>query len=252
MNPLSSYQYQDIGVNIELTPRVTLDNDVVLDLTVDASQLGPDKAIAGVTVPIFVQRKVATRLRLRDGESNLLAGLMQESDQSSVSGFPGAIHVPGLKQLFSKNSTQNDQVEIVMMLTPHIIRSQEITEEDLKSIYIGSQQNLGVGGTPPLINLPQGGGESGAAPATPPGPGQPGYVQAGPGGIAVAVPPGSTPIPGTVLAPTPPPPSSPPPPADASARHPRRRRSKPRRLRRRPPRRRRSRRRRRGSAQRRW
>ena len=209
VNPLSSYQYKDVGVNIEMTPRVTLDGDIILDLTLEDNQVGSDKAVAGVTVPTFVQRTVGTRLRLRDGESNLLAGLMQESDQSSVTGFPGAIHVPGLKQLFSRNNSQNDQVEIVMMLTPHIIRSQEITEDDLKTIYIGSQQNLGVGGPPPLI-APGVGENEAAAPAAPaaPRPGQPGYVQPGPGGVAVAVPPGSTPVPGTVLAPTPPPPTT--------------------------------------------
>jgi general secretion pathway protein D len=205
VNPLSSYQYKDVGVNIEMTPRVTLDGDIILDLSLEDNQVGSDKAVAGVTVPTFVQRTVSTRLRLRDGESNLLAGLMQESDQSSVTGFPGAIHVPGLKQLFSRNSSQNDQVEIVMMLTPHIIRSQEISEDDLKAIYIGSQQNLGVGGAPPLIAPPAVGENE---PAAAPKPGQPGLVQTGPGGVAVTVPPGSTPVPGTVLAPKPEPPAT--------------------------------------------
>jgi len=210
VNPLSSYQYKDVGVKVELTPRVTVEGDIILDLTLEDNQLGADKAVAGVTVPSFVQRTVTTRLRLRDGESNLLAGLIQERDAASVSGFPGAIHLPFFKQLFSSNTVQNDQVEIVMLLTPHIVRTQELTENDLKPIYIGSQQNLGVGGPPPLISAPpveplppppaaapQPGVAAPAAPGTPP-------VIRAPDGTLVAPPPGSTPVPGTVLA-TPPP-----------------------------------------------
>jgi type II secretory pathway component GspD/PulD (secretin) len=206
VNPLSSYQYKDVGVNIDMTPRVTLEGDIILDLTLEDDALGADKSVAGVTVPTFVQRKVTTRLRLRDGESNLLAGLLQTNDQTSVTGFPGAIHVPILSQLFSKNSTSNDQLEIVMMLTPHIIRSQEITEDDLKPVYIGSGQNIAVGGPPPLIvqpgaEQPAAAGQPAAAPAAAPA-GTPAY-----GGTTtpgVTTPPGSTPVPGTVLAPTPP------------------------------------------------
>ncbi len=89
VNPLSSYQYQDIGVNVDMTPTVTLDGDIRLDLTLDNSQLGPDTNVGGVTVPSFVQRKVSTRLRLRDGESNLLAGLLQTTDHERRVGVPG-------------------------------------------------------------------------------------------------------------------------------------------------------------------
>ncbi len=89
---------------------------------------------------------MTTRLRLRDGESNLLAGLLQENTSESIRGFPGAIHVPVLKQLFSGNNKTIDQTDIVMLLTPHIVRTHEITEDDLKPLFIGSQQNLGVGG----------------------------------------------------------------------------------------------------------
>jgi hypothetical protein len=195
-----------------MTPTVTLEGDIRLDITLDSSSRGADVSIGGVNIPSFVQRTVTTRLRLRDGESNLLAGLYQENDQNGVSGFPGAIHVPFLKQVFSSNTSQTDQIDIVMLLTPHIVRTHEITEADLRPIYIGSQQNLGVGGPPPLIagqpEAPP--AQAPVAPAPPaagttlPGPIAPGQVIRGPGGTTVAVPPGTTPVPGTVLAPTPP------------------------------------------------
>jgi len=206
VNPLSSYQYQDIGVNVDMTPTVTLDGDIRLDLTLDNSQLGPDTNVGGVTVPSFVQRKVSTRLRLRDGESNLLAGLLQTTDTKGVSGFPGLIHVPFLSDLFAGNTVTSNQTEIVMLLTPHIVRAHEITETDLRPIFIGSQQNLGIGGPQPMIapQQPDAGPPPAAAPpAAAPAAGTlgPTPVGRGPGGTTVAAPPGSSPVPGTVVLP---------------------------------------------------
>ena len=154
VNPLNSFQLKDVGINIDITPRVTLDGDVLIDLNVESSAQGPDKNVAGTNYPSFVTRKVGTRLRLRDGESNLLAGLLREDDTDFTRGFPGAIHVPLLKQAFSFNSSTKSQIDLIMLLTPHIIRTNEITEDDLRPIYIGSQQNIGLGGPPPLIAVP--------------------------------------------------------------------------------------------------
>jgi general secretion pathway protein D len=223
VNPLSSYTYQDVGVNIDMTPRVSLDGEIILDLVLDNSAVGPDKAIAGVTVPTFVQRRLATRLRLRDGESNLLAGLIAQRDSATVRGIPGAIYVPFLREVFSANDTSSDQTEIIMLLTPHIVRTQELTATDLSPIYIGSQQSLGVGGPPPLIANPE--SEAGeAAPAAPPAAQAPETqpTLVAPGGVPVTIPPGSTPVPGTVVAQRPPaatpaPPAGPPQPVPAPA-----------------------------------
>jgi general secretion pathway protein D len=167
---------------------------------------------------------VSTRLRLRDGESNLLAGLLQTTDTKGVSGFPGLIHVPFLSDLFAGNTVTSNQTEIVMLLTPHIVRAHEITETDLRPIFIGSQQNLGVGGPSPLIapQQPDAASPAGAAPAPaqPPVPagtpvGNP--PVRGPGGTTLVAPPGSSPVPGTVLLPpaTPPVQQAPAPPPAA-------------------------------------
>jgi general secretion pathway protein D len=213
VNPLSSYNYKDVGVNIDMTPFVTLEGDIRLDLVVDDSARGPDVTVAGVTVPSFVERKVTTRLRLRDGESNLLAGLVQQNESTNVQGFPGAIHVPVLKDLFSGNTIASSQTEIVILLTPHIVRTHEITAEDLKPLYIGSAGNLGLGGPPPLIASPPVEPSPAPAPAVPP-PGQSSQPGVLPGGTTV--PPGSTSVPGTVLLPQATPPSvAPAPPAPA-------------------------------------
>ena len=90
-----------------------------------------------------------TKLRLRDGESNLLAGLLQEEERRSLRGFPGILRLPIIKQLFSANDNTIEQTDIVMLLTPRIVRTHELTARDLTPIFIGTQQNLGAVGPPP-------------------------------------------------------------------------------------------------------
>jgi general secretion pathway protein D len=213
-NPLNSYTFMDVGVNIDMTPRVTLEGDILLDLTLEDTAKKADVPIAGAFYPSFGQRTVTTRLRLRDGESNMLAGLLQENDATTLQGFPGGIHLPFFKQLFSANVHSVDQTDIVMLLTPHIVRTHEITEADLRPIYIGSQGSagagLGVGGPPPLIQGPPEAPPA-AAPA-PAVPGAPPYPQTTTmGGVVVAPPAGTSPVPGMVVVPTPTPTPTPPP-----------------------------------------
>ena len=202
-NPLSSYNYKDVGVTVEMTPRVTLDNEILLDISVVNNSRSADVIIGGVNIPSFGNREVNVRLRLRDGESNLLAGLLREDERKALTGFPGAIHVPVLKQLFSNNDESITQTDVVMLLTPHIVRGPNITESDLRPIYIGSQQTFGINGTPPLLAPPP---EPAAPPPAPAPPATPtpriGQTPQG----TITVPPGASPVPGTVVVPNPPPP----------------------------------------------
>ncbi len=154
--PISQFNYRPVGVNVIMTPRVTFDNDIVLELSVESSTLGNQINIAGQNLPSFGTRKVETKIRLRDGESTLLAGLLREDERRALSGIIGLIHVPGLRSLFASNDNSLTQTDIVMLLTPHIVRTHELRQQDVNPIYIGTQQNLGLGGPPPLI-APQGG-----------------------------------------------------------------------------------------------
>jgi type II secretory pathway component GspD/PulD (secretin) len=199
-NPLTSFTYKDVGVNVVMTPRVTFEGDIILDLMVENSTLGGNITIAGQELPSFGSRRVETRLRLRDGESNLLAGLLREEDRRSISGIPGLIRIPILRNLFASNVNRIAQTDIVMLLTPRIVRTQELTLQDVSPIFIGSQQSLGLGGPPPLIAAPPVDDTAPAPPApavVPPGaaPGAPGAA-----GIVV-VPPGSSQVPGTTTLP---------------------------------------------------
>jgi general secretion pathway protein D len=211
-NPLTTFQYKDVGVILDITPRVTLDNDIILDLLLDNSARGPDVVVNEVTAPSFTTRSVAARLRLRDGESNLIAGLLQEDDRKSVTGFPGAINVPVLKQLFSSNDNARTTTDIVMLLTPRIIRGKEFKEQDLRPVYIGSGQSFGLNGPPPLIAVqvppavPAAAAPAGAAGSGGPVAGGAGASQPSPkpgAGATIVAPPGSSPVPGTIAVPVP-------------------------------------------------
>jgi len=196
--PISSFNYKNVGVNVIMTPRVTFDGDVILELSVESSTLGADVNIAGQNLPSFGTRKVETKIRLRDGESTLLAGLLREDERRALKGVIGLIHLPGFRSLFSSNDNSLSQTDIVMLLTPHVVRTHELRQQDVNPIYIGTQQNMGLGGPPPLIAAPPD-----ATPPQQPGVNGPG-AQPTPG---AATPPGG--LPGTLPAPGIVPPTTP-------------------------------------------
>src|SRR5262245_29931939 len=150
-SPLTSYGYRTIGIIVDMTPRVTYDGDVILEITVENSARGQDTNIAGQNLPSFFSRKVQTKLRLRDGESNLLAGLLREDERKSLKGFPGVMRLPVVRQLFSANENTIKQTDIVMLLTPRIIRTHDLKAQDLSPIYIGTQSNMAISGPPATI-----------------------------------------------------------------------------------------------------
>ena len=217
--PQSSFNYRPVGVNIAMTPRVTYEGEVILDLTVESSTLGATISVAGQDVPSFGSRKVKTRLRLREGESNLLAGLLKDDQRKSLTGFPGVIRVPVLRSLFGSTADTVNQTDIVMLLTPHIVRTHELTADELAPIYIGTQGNVGLSGPPPLIApVPEEPTSPATAPTTTPSTAIPGVPPPGPARPPVAaapgVPPSNPPVPpGTSAVPNFPPPPTPPAPA---------------------------------------
>jgi type II secretory pathway component GspD/PulD (secretin) len=207
--PISSFNYEPVGVNVEMTPRVTFEGEIVLELLVESSTLGTPILVAGQALPTFGSRKVTTKLRLREGESNLLAGLLREDERRALRGIPGLIRLPILRQLTSDDDSQITQTDIVMLMTPHIVRTHELTERDLSPIYIGTQQNIGLTGPPPLIAPVEGEPPPGGA-APPPEAGVQPPVTGGPpgtAGVTPETPPGTLPRPGVLpeSAPTPPP-----------------------------------------------
>ena len=153
--PVTQITYQNVGVNLSMTPRVTFNDEIILDtLTVENSQLGPQIDVAGTPTTSIIDRKATVTMRLRDGESNLLAGLMSDNDSQAYSTLPGLSNVPVLRYIFGNGNLNRTQTDIVMIVTPHILSGHELTAADLKPMYIGTGQNLG-GGTPPTLISPE-------------------------------------------------------------------------------------------------
>ena len=151
VNPLTSFDYEDVGVNVSMVPRVTFENEIILELEVENSTLGPNLLVAGQSLPTFGSRRVATTLRLRDGESNLLAGLLREEDRRQLTGLPGLARLPIIRWLLSANDESVRETDIIMLLTPRIVRTHQLTQADVSPIPIGTQRSIGVTGPGALV-----------------------------------------------------------------------------------------------------
>jgi general secretion pathway protein D len=181
--PISSYNYRTVGIVVKMMPRVTFDNEIVINIEVENSTQGNPQVVAGQALPTFGTRKVKTRMRLREGESNLLAGLVREQDRRVLTGFPGLLRVPIIKDIFGATEERIESTDIVFLMTPRIVRSHELTQENLNPIYIGSQINLGLTGPAPVI----------AGPPPEPEPAQPAAPGPPQGAVPPAVGPGIAP-----------------------------------------------------------
>jgi general secretion pathway protein D len=133
--PVTSFEYKAVGVNIDITPRVHHDGDVTLGLKLEISSLGP----LFQNNPTFRSRNLTSVIRLRDGETTILAGLIQDEERSTVSTLPGLGDIPILGKIFSRNRKEAQETDIVMTMTPHIVRRLELTEEDLRSFSLGTE-----------------------------------------------------------------------------------------------------------------
>jgi general secretion pathway protein D len=121
----TQFQYQDVGVNLELTPHLLADGEVNLHAKIDISSVGQSFNIGGLQEPSFNQRKIEHDIRLKEGEVNLLGGLIESTTSQSRSGFPGLSQLPLLGYLFSTVNNTRIETEVLVMLTPRVIRLPE-------------------------------------------------------------------------------------------------------------------------------
>src|SRR5208283_4131906 len=129
----TQFQYQDVGVNIEMTPTVHYDHDVTLKIKIEVTSQSGSVTISGVTEPILSQRVVDQVIRLREGEASILGGIQDKQEMVSWNGIPGLSSIPVLKYLFgSKDRTITDN-ELVFLVVPHIVRSQSIDRANLRA-----------------------------------------------------------------------------------------------------------------------
>ena len=138
----TQFQFEEVGVKIEMTPTVHYDHDVTLKIKIEVSSEAGSTTISGVTEPIIAQRVVDHVIRLREGEASILGGIQQKQDQVSWSGIPGLSAIPILKYLFgSKDHTITDD-ELVFLVVPHIVRTQQLDPVNLRTIDTGAGNQI--------------------------------------------------------------------------------------------------------------
>jgi general secretion pathway protein D len=176
--PITSFNYENIGVNIDITPRTHHDDEVSLTLRIEVSSIS-GSGFGGL--PTFGNRTINTVIRLRDGETNLLAGLIRDDERRVLDGVPGLSDLPLVGRLFAYNRRETQETDIVMMLTPRIVRVLNLSEDDLRPFRVGGDGQAGAGALPePVLPAPVPAGEppvpSDERPETPepePAPGAP-------------------------------------------------------------------------------
>jgi general secretion pathway protein D len=149
--PYTSFQYQDVGIKVGIEPRVHHNREVTLKLTVEVSNQGPKVSFGGQDQPTFATRTIESTIRLKDGETNFLAGLIQSTKTEGNDKTPGLGDIPVLGRLFTKTSKEYSRTDLVLTMTPHIIRIPDITEEDLAPMWVGTGTNLTFRGISPRI-----------------------------------------------------------------------------------------------------
>jgi len=132
--PIVSFLYGNIGVNIDITPRTHHDDDVSLALTISVTNIS-GSGFNGL--PTFGNREIKTVIRLREGETNMLAGLIRDDERTTLAGIPGLSDIPVVGKLFAHSTKTTDQTDIILTLTPHIIRVLDLTEADLRPFRVG-------------------------------------------------------------------------------------------------------------------
>ncbi len=144
INPLvnTQFQFQDVGVNLDVTPRVHSGREISLRLKVEVSAVTGQASIGGIQQPIFGQRIVEHDIRLREGEVSVLGGIIDRSDRVTVEGWPGLSQIPFLRYFFSSESKETQELEVLIVLTPRIVRGQSITAANLRSLAVGTDENL--------------------------------------------------------------------------------------------------------------
>jgi len=133
MQPVVNYTMLDVGIDIKIKPRIHREGEVTLEMEMKITSI----AGTGVAdIPILSTREVKNTLRLKDGETNLLAGLLKEEERKSLKGIAGLKNIPLLGRLFSVEDRTLEQTDVILTLTPYIIRTVPVLAEEGKPLWV--------------------------------------------------------------------------------------------------------------------
>ncbi|MFC2160365.1 cohesin domain-containing protein [Acidobacteriota bacterium] len=131
--PLTSFDYKNVGIDIKITPRIHLEDEVTLEVAIEIKSLGET---GYADIPIITTREVSNVIRLKDGETNLLAGLLKDEERKTMRGIAGIKSIPILGALFSNTNQTIQQSEVILTITPYIVRPFRISEQDVEPIWV--------------------------------------------------------------------------------------------------------------------
>ena len=195
INPLvnTQFQYLDVGVNIDITPKVHSNGEVTLKVVMDISSVVSQSNIGGISQPVIGQRKIEHEVRLKEGEVNMLGGMLEDSQTKSLTGIPGLGQIPILKYLFGQTTTDHSETETVFVLIPHIVRNHEYNDLNQEALDVGTANAIElrrVSHQVPVTPAVQAPAPSPGGPANPPGNQPPSTAPLGP--AAFSFDPGNT------------------------------------------------------------
>jgi general secretion pathway protein D len=146
VNPLvnTQFQYLDVGVNVDVTPRIHPDHEISMKVNVVVSSVTGHQNIGGIDQPIISQRSIEHDIRLKDGEVNILGGLIERTDTDITNGLPGLAKIPIMKYFFATDNVEHQENEVLIVLIPHIVRLPSMTAANLRSIASGTDTNAEV------------------------------------------------------------------------------------------------------------
>ena len=147
--PVVQFTTINVGVDLDLTPRVMMNRDIAMNVHVTIKTITGFETLSGNRYPILANREVEHDIRLKEGESSVIGGIISDQDFTTIEGIPGADRIPLIKYLFSSENRKKTEVEIIVVITPHIVRLPDIQEVDVKSLAI-----LGSGTNPRFIGKP--------------------------------------------------------------------------------------------------
>jgi general secretion pathway protein D len=171
----TQFTYQDVGVNVDMTPRIHPNREVSLKIKVEVSSVTGVSTIGGIQQPIISARSFDGDIRLKEGEVNIISGLFERTDTKSLNGWPGLAKIPFLRYLFSEDKTDHQDNEVLIVLIPRIVRLPDWTKANLRPLYSGSETNVQVKrdrdvrapAIPPQATVPQPQPNQNIAPVTP-------------------------------------------------------------------------------------
>ena len=144
VNPLvnTQFTYLDVGVNVDVTPRVHPNHDVTMKLRIEISSELTTVNIGGISQPVIGSKTIEHEIRLKEGETNILGGLIERTDSKNISGWPGLARIPILGRFFSDNKVDVTEDETLIVLTPRIVRMPDLTKANLRAMLSGTETNV--------------------------------------------------------------------------------------------------------------